>query len=333
MSERLRNLLTIGVIAVLVVVLGVLVATAPSQIDRVDAIGGRIKCPVCQGESIANSPAPMARDMMDLVAERVAAGSSDQAIIDELLGSYSGAVLLDPPVGGVTLPLWLAPLFAVAAGVVVIVWWRRHPRPEPDETAPAEEGGRRLAPLLLLGLAFAAVVVVAGFFLQERGDSTSGVADLAGQDLDDVSNETMEAVIEANAEHPQVDGMRLALAERYFEAGDYQSAFPHYLAVAESANSNDDQAVTALIRLGWMAWDGNAEAEAALGLFDQALDIDPDSTTAMFLKGQVLWCGIGDGDAAADLFTEVLDDPELPAESRTAVSADLEAVTAGRACA
>jgi cytochrome c-type biogenesis protein CcmH len=333
MSERLRNLVTIGVIAVLAVVLGTLVATAPSATDRVEAIGGRIKCPVCQGESIANSPSPMARDMMDLVAERVADGSTDEAIIDELLASYSGAVLLDPPVGGATLPLWLAPLFAVSAGVIVIVWWRRHPRPETSETTPAPEGGRRLAPLLLLGVAFAAVVVVAGFFLQERGDTTSGVADLAGQDLDDVSNETMEAVIEANAEHPQVDGMRLALAERYFEAGDYQSAFPHYLAVAESANSTDDQAVTALIRLGWMAWDGNAETEAALGLFDQALDIDPVSTTALYLKGQVLWCGLGDGDAAADLFTEVLDDPELPAESRATVNADLEAITAGRACA
>jgi cytochrome c-type biogenesis protein CcmH len=332
MSERLRNLVTIVAIAVMAIVLGILVATAPSETDRVQTIGELIKCPVCQGESIANSPSPMARDMMDLVADRVAQGASDETIVDELLGSYSGAVLLDPPVGGVTLPLWLAPVLAVAVGVVVIAWWRRHPRSETTETVNVKGRGRRLAPLLVLGFAFAAVVVIAGFFLQDRGDNTSGVADLAGQDLADVSNETMEAVIAANVEHPQVDGMRLALAERYFDSGDYQSAFPHYLAVAGSVNSSDDQAVTALLRLGWMAWDGNAESEAALGLFDQALDIDPGSTTARYLKGQVLWCGAGDPEAAAELFAEVLDDPELPEESRATVSADLDAVTTGRAC-
>jgi len=331
MSERARNIIVIVAMVAMAATLVVLVATSPSDVDRVQAIGERIKCPVCQGESIANSPSSMARDMMSLVAERISEGTDDDEIVDELLSSYSGAVLLDPPASGATLPLWLAPIAALAMGAGVILWWRRHPG-GPAETLGESTPARRLAPLAILGVSLAVIVVVAGFFLQDRAGPASGVADLAGQQLEDVSNETMEAVVAANSEHPQVDGMRLALAERYYEVGDYSAAFPHYLAVAESADATGSQAVTALVRLGWMAWDGNAEAETAIELFDQALAIDSSSSTALYLKGQVMWCGNGEAEEAVDLFETVLSDPELSPDSRTRVEADLAAARDGGTC-
>ncbi|HSM44244.1 MAG TPA: cytochrome c-type biogenesis protein CcmH [Acidimicrobiia bacterium] len=333
MSERIRNVVTAVVLATMAVALAALVLTNPTDADRVEAIGERIKCPVCQGESIANSPSEMARDMMSLVEERVEQGASDEAIVDDLLASYSGAVLLDPPVSGSTLILWLAPLGALVVGAWVILWWKSHPSGETLDPGPRpRSGGRRLVPLLILAGAFAIVVVVAGFFLQEREGPASGVAGLAGENLDDVSNETMEAVIAANADNPQVDGMRLALAERYYEGGDFQSAFPHYLAVADSPDSTESQTVTALIRLGWMTWQGNGEAGTAVDLFDQALSIDADSDTARYLKAQVLWCGPGDSDQAAALLEEVLADPELTGESRDVVLSDLDAIESGASC-
>jgi tetratricopeptide (TPR) repeat protein len=270
--------------------------------------------------------------MMYLVAQRIVEGAGDDQIVDELLSSYSGAVLLDPPVSGATLVLWLAPIAALVIGATVIVWWRRHPNEVAESTASPGSRARRLTPLLVLGATLAVIVVVAGFFLQDRSGPASGVADLGGQDLEDVSNETMEAVIAANADHPEVDGMRLALAERYYQVGDYSAAFPHYLAVAESAAATNSQAVTALVRLGWMAWDGNAEAETAIGLFDQALSIDGTSSTALYLKGQVLWCGEGEVDTAIDLFHEVLADPELSPEARASVVSDLATAEDGGAC-
>ena len=332
MSERTRNLVLVVLMGAMAATLVFLVATSPSDVDRVEAIGQRIKCPVCQGESIANSPSAMARDMMSLVSERVAEGASDDEIVDELLVSYSGAVLLDPPARGATLALWLAPLAALALGTIVILWWRRHPGRSADQPPQEDTTTRRLAPLLILGVSLAVIVVVAGFFLQDRSGPASGVADLAGQDLGDVSNETMEAVIAANADHPQVDGMRLALAERYYEAGEYSSAFPHYLAVAESSNASGTQSVTALVRLGWMAWDGNAETETAIELFDQALAIDSSSSTALYLKGQVLWCGEGEIDAAVVLFEQVLSDPDIDPDAKARVEQDLAAARNGETC-
>lgn len=332
MSERLLNPLLVVAMVVMGAVLAFMISTQPVNIDRAQQIGARVRCPVCQGESIADSPAQMAQDMMAVISEKVAQGATDQQIIDDLLASYSGAVLLDPPVSGATLWLWLAPVVAVAVGVTVIVWWRRHPTP--SGVTPSQPRSKKrlvVGAVLLVGM-FAVIVGVAGTFLQEREGTTAGVADLTEEDLTDVSNETMEAVIAANLDHPQINGMRLALAERYYEGGDYRSAFPHYLAVAESADATDTEAAAALTRLGWMAYEGNGEVETAIRLLDQALAIEPGSPVALYLKGRVQWCGAGDADTAVFLFEQVLEDSSLPDESRSEIEADLDRASAGAAC-
>ena len=185
---------------------------------------------------------------------------------------------------------------------------------------------------LILAVSFGGIILAAGFFLQDRAGPTSGVASVELEDLDSVSNETMEAVISANIDDPQINGMRLALAERYYQLGDYGSAFPHYFTVAESEIATDGEAVTALVRLGWMVWDGNGAAEPAIGMFDQALAIDAKSITARYLKGQVLWCGAGDTDAATALFAEILTNGDLAANMKARVEADLTAADEGLAC-
>ena len=334
MSDRARNGLFVAAMVLMAGVLAFMVSTEPATADRVEAIGVQIKCPVCQGESIANSPAQMAQDMMALVAERVDAGATDSEIIDELLSSYSGAVLLDPPASGNTLILWLAPLVVLAIGIGVIIWWKRHPGTESGaEPEPPSRGrGRLITGGVVLIAALAGIIVVAGSSLQERSGATAGVADLDTQDLDQVSNETMEAVVAANIDHPEINGMRVALAERYFEINDYRSAFPHYLAVAESESATAAETATALVRLGWMAYDGNGEVDAAVSLIDRALEIAPGSQIGLYFKGQILWCGAGDARAATELFNAVLSDPELPTESRTQIEVAQAMASRGEAC-
>ena len=334
MSDRARSVVFAAAMVIMAGVLALMISTQPAEADRVQAIGVQIKCPVCQGESIANSPAQMAQDMMALVAERVGTGATDSQIIDELLASYSGAVLLDPPTSGNTLILWLAPLLVLAGGIGVIVWWKRHPGEE-SETAPDSPSSQRARLVtggIVLVVALAGIIVVAASSLQDRSGAEAGVANFDVEDLDDVSNETMEAVVAANIDHPQINGMRLALAERYYEINDHRSAFPHYLAVAESPLADPPEVVTALVRLGWMAFAGNGEVDAALSLIDEALEIDPDSQVGQFLKGQILWCGAGDARAATELFDKLLSDPELPADSRGEVERSLALASRGEAC-
>jgi cytochrome c-type biogenesis protein CcmH len=334
MSERVRNVVFVTVMAGMAIALALLVSTRPAAVDRVEEIGSRIKCPVCQGESIANSPSPMAEDMMDLVSERVAIGVPDQEIIDELLGSYTGAVLLDPPASGSTLALWIAPIAALAVGVAVILWWQRHPGAVGDRAAlPVGRSRTRLVVGgFVLILAFAGILVVASNSLQDRPAAAAGAADLDDQDLSEVSNETMEAVVAANADNPQVNGMRLALAERYFDAGDYRSAFPHYLVVAEDPDATAAEAITALVRLSWMAFDGNGEVETATRLVEEALAIDPNSSVALYIKARVRWCGAGETDEAIAIFEGLLADPGLDQETKERIESDLELARGGEEC-
>ena len=122
MPERMRRAAA-GLVtsALAVIVLIGLVVGEPTERDRVQALGSRIRCPVCQGEAISESPSETAQSMMEIVEEQVAAGASDGEIIDYFKDRYGEFVVLDPPFRGLTLVLWLLPLGAVAAGIVLIV--------------------------------------------------------------------------------------------------------------------------------------------------------------------------------------------------------------------
>lgn len=126
MSERtvgrLRLLVTLALAGFVVIAT---VTADPPAVDRARAIGAQIRCPVCQGESIADSPAALAEDMMALVRERIDQGLSDEQIIDELIASYSGAQLLDPPLSLETAALWALPGLAAAVGLIAALGRRR----------------------------------------------------------------------------------------------------------------------------------------------------------------------------------------------------------------
>jgi cytochrome c-type biogenesis protein CcmH len=330
-SDRLRSIVSWAVTASLLVVVVVALVTAPDpQVDRARAIGERIRCPVCQGESIAESPSEVARNMMALVEARLAAGRSDQQIFDELLAAYPGS-LLDPPAAGATLWLWLLPPLALAVGVAAVAS-RVRPRPAPLPGAPAgQPPPARTRTRTVLGAAILLTTAAVTLALVGQSRQHTGVPPEATFDPATVSNETMEAVIAANRDNPQINGMRLALANRYFETGDYQRALPHYQAVLEN-EPDSGQAAAALARLGWMVFDGNNEVELALSLIDQALETVPGDAFALYLKGRVVWCGEGDGPAAAALFEQVLMSPGLDETVRARVWEDLTSAGSGETC-
>ena len=328
MSER-RKLVSWSLTGVMAVILVAAIVLAPDPAeDRTRALGERIRCPVCQGESIADSPSDSARDMMDLVRTRIEEGRTDQQIIEELVASFSGSVLLDPPPRGSTIWLWVLPIVAIGVGTGVVLS-RFRPKRTTEATAPNRVSATpfkraALGSILVLGAAAIAVAAV-GQFRQARVD------DLQPIDPATISNETLEAVIAANSDDPQIIGMRLALANRYFEDGDYQRAFPHYEAVIE-AEPTPVQAGAALTRLGWMVYDGNGEVDLAIILIDQALEAVPEDSFALYLKGRVVWCGRNDPFGASDLFGQVLAAPDLDVEVRASVEADLASAQAGDSC-
>src|SRR5215475_14915086 len=68
----------------------------PALEARVQKLGKELRCAVCQGLSIADSPASMARAQLDKVRELVAQEKSDQEIYDYFIARYGEWVLLKP---------------------------------------------------------------------------------------------------------------------------------------------------------------------------------------------------------------------------------------------
>jgi len=99
----------------------------PAQEAAAKALMETLRCVVCQGQSIADSDASMAGDMRALVRARIQAGERPAAIRQWLIDRYGDYVSYDPPFGGTTWPLWLAPLalLAVGAGIARASFRRR----------------------------------------------------------------------------------------------------------------------------------------------------------------------------------------------------------------
>ncbi|GBD56587.1 cytochrome c-type biogenesis protein [Gluconobacter wancherniae] len=94
----------------------------PAQEKRAEAIGAHLRCLVCQNESIEDSSAPLARDLRKVVREQVAAGKSDQQIMDWMTQRYGEFIRLAPTFSLSTALLWLMPLVALIAGLLIA--WR-----------------------------------------------------------------------------------------------------------------------------------------------------------------------------------------------------------------
>ena len=90
-----------------------------AQEARAKALMETLRCLKCQGQSIADSDAPMAGDMRSQVRTRIAAGEDPEAIRARLVASYGDYVSYAPRVTGLTWPLFAAPLILLLiAGVV-----------------------------------------------------------------------------------------------------------------------------------------------------------------------------------------------------------------------
>ena len=108
----LRKLLVASAIAAAIAV----PALAKDLDARAYAIAAKLRCPVCQNESVADSPAELAGQMRMLIREKLAAGETDEQIVDYFVSKYGQWILLEPPRRGLLWVVWLAPTAALLAG-------------------------------------------------------------------------------------------------------------------------------------------------------------------------------------------------------------------------
>ena len=100
----------------------------PSLDQRVHDVASQLRCPVCQGESVADSPSQLAQQMRGVIRQQLQSGRSEQEVIQYFRTSYGDQIVWSPPWQGFTLLAWLVPIGLLLAGIILLFFvlrdWR-----------------------------------------------------------------------------------------------------------------------------------------------------------------------------------------------------------------
>ena len=94
--------------------------STPELEVRYKALSQELRCPKCQNQNIADSNAPISRDLRAIVHEQLEAGASDEEIIVYLVDRYGEFVRYRPGVDNNTFWLWSAPLILLLMALTVV---------------------------------------------------------------------------------------------------------------------------------------------------------------------------------------------------------------------
>ncbi|NND04212.1 MAG: hypothetical protein HKN91_15650 [Acidimicrobiia bacterium] len=383
MKKQWRSSIYLGVIVGLLafVVIGLIPRESVPETpqERSQRIASELRCPFCNGESIADAQSSIAADLRELIDEQVSSGMTDEEIFDYYVSVYDDRVLLSPPWLGWGTVLWALPLLVAVGGLVALSRRKRNEVPVPiaasqaaiddarrvvvadlaevdvqeaaGELEPAEAARLRQtyrteqlaladaepaavsvalrsrartlagAGVLVVGAIALTVAVVVTVRDRAPGDLiTGGIASQdETRDLSTVTNEEMEAVIAAN---PDVVPMRLSLAGRYFDEGNFSDAVRHYLEVLDR-----EQHPEALANVGWIAY-LNGEIETGLAFVERSLAITDALPQAHWYVANIRYRGMQDATGAVVPLETLLAFDSIPGEVRDAAAALLDEVKA-----
>jgi cytochrome c-type biogenesis protein CcmH len=97
----------------------------PPSAELVEAqahdIGRKLRCPVCQGLSVADSASEAAVIMQRRIQDFVRAGYTEAEIRDYFSSKYGDWVLLDPPKEGLNWIIWAGPVIMLLGGLALVI--------------------------------------------------------------------------------------------------------------------------------------------------------------------------------------------------------------------
>jgi len=110
----------------------------PQLERRTMEISSELRCPVCQGLAIGDSPSIMAANMKAQVRELLERGYTEPQILNYFEKSYGQFVLLKPKFQGVNSLVWIMPVLVLAIGAVLVVSKAKKLEAVPAKAAPDE---------------------------------------------------------------------------------------------------------------------------------------------------------------------------------------------------
>jgi cytochrome c-type biogenesis protein CcmH len=121
-------------------------AAVEAQVQR---LATELRCLVCQNQTLADSHAELAQDLMQEIREMATKGMSDKEIVDYLVARYGDFVLYRPPLKMTTALLWVGPFVLLASGGLGLLIQLRRRQKLTAETPPLSvDESRRVGELL-----------------------------------------------------------------------------------------------------------------------------------------------------------------------------------------
>ncbi len=122
-----------------------------ADLDRETArVAALLRCPVCQGLSVNDSPASMAQNMKHQVHDLLAAGYTGDQVLNYFEKAYGEFVRLQPPLRGENWIVWLAPALVLVGGAIFVVYtvgrMKRKSAPAAAEAKASSLPGRDTLP-------------------------------------------------------------------------------------------------------------------------------------------------------------------------------------------
>lgn len=126
-------------VAVVTLVVGAQRSSHPTLAERTLDLAGQVRCPVCGGQSAAQSQTPAALAIRNQIHQELAAGASSRAVLDGLSAEYGPGILEKPQTNGVTLLVWVLPALGAGFAAAALVLAFRRWRPRPGSAASSED--------------------------------------------------------------------------------------------------------------------------------------------------------------------------------------------------
>lgn len=259
-------------------------AAAPADLGhdaQVERIAASLRCPTCQGLSVADSPSQLAQGMREIITDQLDDGRSPTEVREWFVARYGPWILLDPPPTGPGVVVWFLPIAALALGGVLA--WRRAHRPDLRQAATVNLGAarRRGQAWAAVWAAFALVVaagLTSSIAARRNGDVLTGTTTRPA--AVDQTVAPLRSLRQATVDQPDDPQAWLALATALDQRGELEASLRPYERAVDLARA--DPVVQRAAASAYVRADRPADAEPLL--LDLA-DRIPDDPEVLLLLG------------------------------------------------
>ena len=102
--------------------------------DQVYQVSNELMCPVCQGQTVAESNSQLAISMRKVIENKVDQGESKEKILEYFVNQYGDNILAKPPLKGFNLFLWIIPPFILLLSILLWILRVRASRSSKKQT-------------------------------------------------------------------------------------------------------------------------------------------------------------------------------------------------------